>query len=78
MDVIPEERLQGNRLDAIGMRLEPNSPYNRVQARLRTFRNWSACHIVRPQSLAEAGFIFVNDRDRVQCVFCPGGVLNWL
>ena len=78
MDVIPEERLQGNRLDVIGMQLAPNSPYNRVQARLNTFHYWPACHIVRPQALAEAGFISMNDSDRVQCVFCRGGVRNWL
>ena len=76
MDV--EERLQVSRLDIIGTQLAPNSPFNHLQARLNTFRNWPACHIVRPQALAEAGFIYRNDRDRVQCVFCRGGVHNWL
>ena len=88
MDVIPTERLAHHaierlraahhRLDAIGSELAPNSVYSRVQARLDTFRHWPATHIVTPQALAEAGFVYMNDRDRVQCAFCHGGIHNWL
>ena len=63
-------------LDVIGKELLPCTTLSCVQARLRTFRNWSAYHIVRPQALAEAGFIYRNDC--VQCVFCLGEVHNWV
>ena len=63
-------------LDAIGKELLPNTTFNCVQARLLTYRKWSAYHIVRPQTLAEDGFIF--DHDCIRCVFCLGEVHNWL
>ena len=64
-------------LDTIGIALEPSTTFSCVQARLLTFRYWTASDIVTPQTLAEAGFIYKNERDRVQCVFCRGGVHNW-
>jgi hypothetical protein len=45
--------------------------------RLETFRHWPKPHIVSPQSLAQAGFYYVNHDDRVQCAFCLGNIYNW-
>lgn len=46
--------------------------------RLETFRHWPKPHIVRPQSLAQAGFYYMNREDYVQCAFCLGSIFNWV
>lgn len=45
------------------------------EARLRTFSSWPNRTPVRPRDLAQAGFFYVGQSDKVQC-FCCGGRLN--
>uniref|UniRef100_I3KLZ9 E3 ubiquitin-protein ligase XIAP n=1 Tax=Oreochromis niloticus TaxID=8128 RepID=I3KLZ9_ORENI len=45
------------------------------EARLRTFSSWPNSAPVRPRDLAQAGFFYVGQGDKVQC-FCCGGRLN--
>ena len=44
--------------------------------RLKTFQSWPLIYI-RPRDLARAGFFFLLDRDRVQCVFCRVIIGEW-
>lgn len=46
--------------------------------RLKTFYivKWPL-PFIKPESLARAGFIYLLDRDRVQCVFCKGILYDW-
>nr|XP_039273397.1 E3 ubiquitin-protein ligase XIAP-like [Styela clava] len=46
--------------------------------RLRTFQgNWQANIGATPQNIADAGFYYTNERDRVTCWYCNGGLENW-
>ena len=51
--------------------------YRKVSERLRSFDsstcNWNVC----VEKLSEAGFYFVGPRDKVQCSFCLGKLLDW-
>ena len=52
--------MEEQQFGAIGRELAANTTSNCVQARLLTFCNWTTDHIVRPQALAKAGFIYRN------------------
>ena len=45
--------------------------------RLTTFDEWNINCYAKPKELAEAGFISLRDRDKVQCVFCGLTLVNW-
>lgn len=50
--------------------------YRRVTDRLATYKNWPNPH-VSPESLARAGFYYLNDSDKVKCAWCSGIVAEW-
>ncbi|WP_366139432.1 RING-HC finger protein [uncultured Endozoicomonas sp.] len=46
--------------------------------RLETFdRRWTGRVAATTQQIAEAGFFYIGDRDRVKCWYCNGGLQNW-
>uniref|UniRef100_T1JKE4 Uncharacterized protein n=1 Tax=Strigamia maritima TaxID=126957 RepID=T1JKE4_STRMM len=45
--------------------------------RLGTFKNWPI-DFVSPRSLARAGFIYLDESDTVECVFCEGRIARWV
>lgn len=45
--------------------------------RLKTFTRWPIPHIVTPESLARAGFYYLNTGDNTKCAFCKGVVRAW-
>jgi hypothetical protein len=48
-------------------------------ARRATFSNWRRHDLpISTNEFAKAGFIYFNDADRVQCVFCLGIVEGWV
>ena len=48
-------------------------------ARLVTFdQRWPSSKIqATPLQVAQAGFYFLGERDRVKCWYCNGGLQNW-
>lgn len=48
-----------------------------VEARRRTFAKWPLNSPVKPDDLAEAGFIYGGKKDNVKCVFCSGSLCEW-
>lgn len=44
--------------------------------RLATFKNWPNPNI-SPQSLAKAGFFYLNRSDEVKCAWCKGVIAQW-
>ncbi|KAJ3666147.1 hypothetical protein Zmor_001601 [Zophobas morio] len=46
-------------------------------ARLKTFKRWPIPHIVTAESLARAGFYYLNAGDNTKCAFCKGVVRAW-
>ncbi|XP_054890693.1 E3 ubiquitin-protein ligase XIAP [Poeciliopsis prolifica] len=56
--------------------LYPRIPHMKSeQARLDTFSSWPSNSPVRPSDLAQAGFYYLGQDDRVEC-FCCGNKLN--
>jgi len=45
--------------------------------RLTTYNRWDCNRFSQPLELAEAGFVSLKEKDRVQCVFCGLILLNW-
>ncbi|RZC18428.1 inhibitor of apoptosis 2 [Asbolus verrucosus] len=45
--------------------------------RLKTFKKWPIPQIVNPESLARAGFYYLNTGDNTKCAFCKGVVRAW-
>lgn len=43
--------------------------------RLETFKNWPGTQT--PESLAKAGFFYLQDNDEVQCFFCRIRIHKW-
>ena len=43
--------------------------------RLHTFIGWS--NTIEPVALAESGFFYLRNQDRVMCIFCDGVLSNW-
>ena len=50
--------------------------YKKFQTRLQTFKNWPH-EFISPTQLAENGFIFTGESDRVRCVFCQVQMKSW-
>ena len=46
--------------------------------RCKTFDNWPISHLISPMTMAEAGFIYTGDGDKVQCFVCGGYIYNWI
>uniref|UniRef100_T1JPI6 Uncharacterized protein n=1 Tax=Strigamia maritima TaxID=126957 RepID=T1JPI6_STRMM len=44
--------------------------------RLCTFQNW-ANPFVQPRALARAGFVFLDEKDIVECIFCHIRLDEW-
>lgn len=44
--------------------------------RLRTYSNWPL-NFIAPESLAQAGFYYLNVADQVKCAFCGGIIGQW-
>lgn len=57
--------------------LLPASDVVTEQGRLNTFQNWPHSAAVDPASLAQAGFFYLGQADRVRCAFCGGTLKNW-
>lgn len=55
-------------------RAGPNEPvkkfYESLDTRIQSFENWPSESPILPKNLAEAGFFYTNERDKVQCFFC--------
>jgi len=49
----------------------------RESARLSTFYDWPASHVVQPSALAGAGFFYTGQADRTCCAFCRGVLHSW-
>ena len=46
--------------------------------RLQTFQNKSIVERITPREMADAGFYYLGDGDRVGCFYCGGKLMNWL
>lgn len=46
-------------------------------ARLRSFDTWPQDLNQKPQEMADAGFFYTGDSDRVICYFCDGRLKDW-
>lgn len=46
-------------------------------ARFRSFADWPRTMKQRPKDLAEAGFFYTGNGDRVNCFSCGGGLKDW-
>lgn len=58
------------------MNLYENTFLNEA-VRLQSFRNWPISHIVTPESLARAGFCYLNHNNTAFCIHCNGFIDNW-
>ena len=59
------------------------NPINRYmrnyETRLGTFLTWDRPTVqAQPEEIAEAGFFYMEERDRVKCWYCNGGLHNWV
>ncbi|KAJ8314750.1 hypothetical protein KUTeg_006900 [Tegillarca granosa] len=45
--------------------------------RLETFKNWPVSSPIPPKDLAQSGFYYTGNEDRVQCAFCRGILKGW-
>ena len=52
--------------------------YKDYEKRLESFVNWPGSQVVNPEQLAEAGWFYTGQDDRVQCPWCRGRVYNWV
>ncbi|RWS07542.1 baculoviral IAP repeat-containing protein 2-like isoform X2 [Dinothrombium tinctorium] len=62
---------------------EPNQDMNRLkkimrnkQKRLDSFKNWPISYISK-EEMADAGFYYLNNSDRVRCFTCDGVIHEW-
>ncbi|XP_035788000.1 death-associated inhibitor of apoptosis 2-like [Anopheles albimanus] len=60
------------------VQLPHNQEYCTLDARMRSFENWTAGHVQDPGRLAEAGFYYLGEADEVRCFHCDGGLRLWL
>ena len=61
--------------------LQPINPHmKKITDRLETFhlsQNWPSERIqAKPLEIADAGFYYLGDKDRVRCWYCNGGLQN--
>lgn len=52
--------------------------FSSLDARIRSFENWTTGHIQDPERLARAGFYYLGRADEVHCFYCDGGLRFWL
>lgn len=58
--------------------LYPRIPHMKSeQARLDSFSSWPSNVLVRPRDLAQAGFYYLGQADRVECFCCGNKLNNW-
>uniref|UniRef100_A0A3B3TKH5 E3 ubiquitin-protein ligase XIAP n=1 Tax=Poecilia latipinna TaxID=48699 RepID=A0A3B3TKH5_9TELE len=58
--------------------LYPRIPHMKSeQVRLDTFSSWPSTAPVRPRDLAQAGFYYLGQADRVECFCCGNKLNNW-
>ena len=50
---------------------------NRMSKRLSSFKTWPAENPINPLDLAQAGFYFTGQGDKVKCFQCHGSVMMW-
>ncbi|KAG8598494.1 hypothetical protein GDO81_002633 [Engystomops pustulosus] len=62
MEIIPEDVLES---------------MGNEQNRQQSYSHWPVYALIKPSSLAEAGFFFTGTRDHVQCFSCGGCLGNW-
>lgn len=48
-----------------------------LQSRLKTFSDWPSTSGQTPETLADAGFFYIDRFDHVKCFYCDGGLRNW-
>lgn len=61
------------------IRIKPKYPhYALIEKRLTSFRKWSISEIVKPEDLADAGFVFTGIGDSVRCFYCGGGLREFV
>nr|XP_039259891.1 baculoviral IAP repeat-containing protein 7-like isoform X2 [Styela clava]XP_039259892.1 baculoviral IAP repeat-containing protein 7-like isoform X2 [Styela clava] len=54
-----------------------NPSYANRSTRLQSFENWPRHIQATSEQLADAGFFYLDDRDRCKCYYCNGGLHNW-
>ncbi|XP_034949209.1 baculoviral IAP repeat-containing protein 7 [Chelonus insularis] len=55
----------------------PQLEYGTYEQRLSSFQNWPSTAAASPESLARAGFYYLQQEDMVQCVYCKGIMRMW-
>lgn len=56
----------------------PMNPHMKSEeARLRSFSVWPLNSPMRPRDLAQAGFYYLEEGDKVQCFCCGGKLSGW-
>lgn len=53
------------------------SQYSVEVARLNSFESWPKDMTQKPADMADAGFFYTKQNDKVICYFCGGGVKDW-
>ena len=88
-EVTTFEEAQQKAADVVNeRRLQPNASYNNsyeeeglrmrtYEARLQSFTSWPTSSPLSAESLARAGWYYINWDDRVRCAWCHGSVFNW-
>lgn len=57
----------------------PKEPrFSSLDARLRSFSEWTRGDIQHPEDLAQAGFYYQGSDDQVRCFHCNGGLRYWM
>ena len=46
--------------------------------RMKTFKNWPKQIVQQPKELAQAGFYYIGEGDKVKCFYCGLVLYNWL
>lgn len=53
------------------------SQYSAEVTRLNSFKTWSKDMTQKPADMADAGFFYTKQSDKVICYFCGGGMKDW-
>ena len=80
MDSVPESDLMRQNITSQFPCLFPVNPqmYKKLD-RLQTFKVpniWPHHILATPNELADAGFFYLGESDRVKCFYCNGGLRN--
>ncbi|XP_049543972.1 baculoviral IAP repeat-containing protein 7-B [Anopheles darlingi] len=70
--------LADSSIGILPVQLPHNQEYCTLNARIRSFENWTAGNVQEPGRLAEAGFYYLGEADEVRCFHCDGGLRLWL